>query len=107
MPEWTGSQAVANYRGFTHRQANYRGFTHPIESTSGRWHAAPDGEQPIGLWITNPGTRFLGASDSGFHPPSLRGFTHRTIGVSPTESRGFTHRALPQVIENKREFPLF
>ena len=50
-------------------------------------------EPPASLWITGPESRFSGSAESGFHPPSLRGITHRTIGGSPTESRGFTHRA--------------
>ncbi|BCI72978.1 hypothetical protein SPKIRA_38080 (plasmid) [Sphingomonas paucimobilis] len=107
MPGWIGSQAAADYRGFTHRRPNYRGFTHLSESTSGRRHAASDGEQSFSLWITDLNTRFSRKSDSGFHPPSLRGFTHHTIGVSPTESRGFTHRALSQTIENTSRNPLF
>lgn len=85
MPGWTSFPAEADYRGFTHRQQNYRGFTHSPESPSGRRRAVLDGERSFRLWTTDLGTRFSGTSDSGFHPPHYRGFTHRITGFhSPT-----------------------
>lgn len=107
MLGWTSSPGGADYRGFTHRQSHYQGFAHPAESISGRWYAASNGEQPLSLWITHPASRFPGTFESGFHPLLLRGFTHRSIGVSPTESRGFTHQAVSQAIEPQSKSPLF
>ncbi len=106
MPAWTGSPAVADYRGFTHRRLNYRGFTHRPESAGGPPHAPAEADQAVRLWITDPESRFSGSAESGFHPPLLRGITHRTIGVSHTESRGFTHRALRQHADYKAKIPL-
>ena len=92
MPVWISSPGGADYRGFTYRKAKYRGFTHRRESTNLRRDNPPDATPAACLWITDPESSISGSVGSGFHPPSLRGITHRTIGVSPTESRGFTHR---------------
>lgn len=106
MPAWIGSPGDADHRGFTHRSRHYRGFTHRPESTGRPHRAAIEAERPASLWITGPESRFSGSTDSGDHPPSRRGITHRAIGGSHTESRGFTHPPHSQPSDNKAEIPL-
>ena len=62
-------------------------------STAGLGLAPTTADQAIPLLISGAESCFYASTDSGDHPPSLRGITHRTIGGSHTESRGFTHRA--------------
>jgi len=56
--------------------------------------ATVDAAQPSKLWITGAERPIKASPESGFHPPLLRGITHRTIGGSHTESRGFTHQTV-------------
>ena len=106
MLTWIASPG-AELSGFHPPQAQLSGFHTPRAGLSDLDRARIDTEIWLRLWITSSGKPRKGSQEAGFHPPLLRGITHRTIGVSPTESRGFTHQPLSKSRRNARFFGLF
>lgn len=57
MLTWTGLQADANYRGFTHSQSNYRGITHRSDAATGQLRGHTGWQGAGYLWISDiPGS---------------------------------------------------
>lgn len=80
MLTWTGLQAEASYRGFTHLQSNYRGITHRSGAAAGQLRGHTGWQEAGCLWISDiPGS---------FWVANGRGFTHLGFGVSHTPLSG-------------------